>query len=128
MDVREQVVRGLLVPVDGTKHESADRPLGRARLVVAHRSMVPCGRPVRRIVLLVVHRSVMSRCAGTHPLRPPLPLDRLVPERLHTLKDAASAPKRAAPVRWAALRAAVRRVLAERTRCRRPTVTDTGWP
>ncbi len=46
--------------------------------------MVPCGRGVRSTVSLVVHRSVMSRCAGTHPLRPPLPLDRLVPEELHT--------------------------------------------
>ncbi|MET8453921.1 hypothetical protein, partial [Streptomyces sp. NPDC005209] len=40
----------------------------------------------------------MSRCAGTHSLRPPLPLDRLVPERLHTSKDAASAAKRAAGI------------------------------
>ncbi len=46
--------------------------------------MVPCGRGVRSTVSLVVHRSVMSRCAGTHPLRPPLSLDRLVPEELHT--------------------------------------------
>lgn len=46
--------------------------------------MVPCGRVVRGTAPLVVHRSVMSRCAGTHTLRPPLPLDRLVPEELHT--------------------------------------------
>ncbi|GHG37406.1 hypothetical protein GCM10018980_09200 [Streptomyces capoamus] len=41
VDMREQIVRGLLVPVDGTMHERTDRPVGRARLVVAHRSMVP---------------------------------------------------------------------------------------
>ncbi|GAA4022026.1 hypothetical protein GCM10022232_78690 [Streptomyces plumbiresistens] len=99
----EQVVRGLLVPVYGAVDERTDRPWGSARLVVAHRSMVPWRRPMRGIALVVVHRSVMSRCAGTHPLRPPLPLDRLVPEELHTLKDAASAPKRAAGTRRAPL-------------------------
>ncbi|GAA2290611.1 hypothetical protein GCM10010431_05000 [Streptomyces kunmingensis] len=93
MDVREQIVRGLLVAVDGAADERTDDPLRGRCLVVAHRSMVPCRRAVRGTAVLVVHRSVMSRCAGTHLLRPPLSLTLLarlvVPEELHTLKDAA---------------------------------------
>ncbi|GHD94464.1 hypothetical protein GCM10010508_55410 [Streptomyces naganishii JCM 4654] len=84
MDAGEQIVRGLLVSVDRAVDERTDGPMGKCRLVVTHRSMVPWRRPIRGTAIVVVHRSVMSRCAGTHLLRPPLPLDRLVPEELHT--------------------------------------------
>ncbi|GAA2447754.1 hypothetical protein GCM10010273_30400 [Streptomyces lavendulocolor] len=99
MDVGQEVVRGLLVAIHRTVYECTDGPVGMGRLVVAHRSMVPWRSLVRGTASTVVHRSVMSRCAGRHLLRPPLPLDRLVPEELHAFKDAASDRKRISGLR-----------------------------
>lgn len=95
---REQVVRGLRVAFDRESDERADLPLpgrhgGTHGLVVAHHSMVPRRLGVRGTASVVVHRSVMSRCAGTHLPRPPLPLDRLVPEELHISRMRHSAGK-----------------------------------